>query len=980
MNRIVTSIVVFASAAALLCGAEFKLTDNGKAASSIILRKNASDIEKHAAKELSVFLGKISGGEKPVIGIAPVKGKYPIYLELTDDKRVGEEGFKIIAKKDALRITGKEPVGVLYGVYEVLKKDGGIWWLLPGKDGEYFTVKPTITVKEGERIKNPDFAYRSLSGVCMNSGSVTMDTWDWGVRNNMRFRLGYRTGKGIPEKMRERGIISKVGGHCYTTMMTGWVVNVPKGVKYKDHVDNLFKEHPEYFPLINGKRKVTYYMGNEPQPCTSNKEVIKRIAENIILWVKRAEKLSGGARVDIDFGSNDSVEWCECEKCVALDPPGERKVGKKSTRNWIFTNEVAKEIRKKLPGMKIWGWSYANFTPVPTGVSLSSDVGGVMLANHYRCWKHALDDKNCVTNGKYLDYNGSWNKMGRPLFSYEELIRAGNLFLPVEKEWAETMKFYAKNMKNFAGTVTEVCCPDGTYSSVFKNYNNLNNWVMMWQAMYMGMAFHWDVNGDIEAIYEKINSLYYGKGWEGGMKEFRKYLHSLYINAGGCWGFGHSTPVGKFLDVPGAKEKLYKYLASAEKAAAKDPDKRALAHVKKVKEYFERTWVKAYNDYISNFREIKAYPLKGKIIIDGKLDEADWKNADGVTRFRKAYSQNNELAAFQTSVKTAYDKKYFYIGVECLEEDVKNLKETVKEFDGPVWNDNGVEFFLNDPIMGGTYYQICVNSKGVYCDGIVVPGKSFDKRYNSNAEIRTSKAKDRYFIEMKIPASKLTGSDLLAGSMIRMNVFRVRVPSTGKGKKEHSTWSIGTPHNVETFHAVNLASQRSLNSNSKEVDARAWSNSSFNEVSRKKKLPKGWKTKSTKVPASWSFASAKGYIGSFEYQTHPGSSSNYYLTFSDGYIFNSCRLKSPVIAATCRLRGKGTLHFSMLRYTAKWRGLPTKFLHKISVDTKGKWETFRFEFPRPGTLDENHIFMIQTREKGTKFDLDDMYLVARDNN
>ena len=70
------------------------------------------------------------------------------------------------------------------------------------------------------------------------------------------------------------------------------------------------------------------------------------------------------------------------------------------------------------------------------------------------------------------------------------------------------------------------------------------------------------------------------------MKEFRKYLHSLYINAGGCWGFGHSTPVGKFLDVPGAKEKLYKCLASAEKAAAKDPDKRALAHVKKVKEYF----------------------------------------------------------------------------------------------------------------------------------------------------------------------------------------------------------------------------------------------------------------------------------------------------------------------------------------------------------------------------------------------------------
>ena len=119
-----------------LCGAEIKLTENGKSVSCIVLRKNAGVVEKHAAKELSVFLGKISGGAAPVIGLEPVKRKYPIYLELTLDKRVGEEGFRISADKKALRIAGKEPVGVLYGVYEVLKKDGGIRWLLPGEDGE----------------------------------------------------------------------------------------------------------------------------------------------------------------------------------------------------------------------------------------------------------------------------------------------------------------------------------------------------------------------------------------------------------------------------------------------------------------------------------------------------------------------------------------------------------------------------------------------------------------------------------------------------------------------------------------------------------------------------------------------------------------------------------------------------------------------------------------------------------------------------
>ena len=181
------TLILLCAASFMLAGAEFKLTEKGKAVSSIVLRKDASVVEKQAAKELSKYLGRISGGESPVIGKAPVKGKYPIYLELTSDKKVGEEGFKISSDKKALRIAGKESVGILYGVYEVLKKDGGIRWLIPGEEGEYFKVKPTITVKEGIRIKNPDFARRNIIAVGMRWNSLTWETWDWGVRNNMRF-------------------------------------------------------------------------------------------------------------------------------------------------------------------------------------------------------------------------------------------------------------------------------------------------------------------------------------------------------------------------------------------------------------------------------------------------------------------------------------------------------------------------------------------------------------------------------------------------------------------------------------------------------------------------------------------------------------------------------------------------------------------------------------------------------------------------
>ena len=93
--------VLLVCAAFILCGAEFPLMKNGKAVSCIVLQKNATPVEQHAADELAKFLAKISNGERPAIGTEPVKGKYPIYLELTKDKRVKEEGLKLSADKKA---------------------------------------------------------------------------------------------------------------------------------------------------------------------------------------------------------------------------------------------------------------------------------------------------------------------------------------------------------------------------------------------------------------------------------------------------------------------------------------------------------------------------------------------------------------------------------------------------------------------------------------------------------------------------------------------------------------------------------------------------------------------------------------------------------------------------------------------------------------------------------------------------------------
>ncbi|MBO4305273.1 MAG: DUF4838 domain-containing protein [Lentisphaeria bacterium] len=1001
----ILSVVLLVCISSLLWGGEFFLMKDGKAVSSIVLEKNASVVEKHAADELSKFLAKISGGERPGIGTAPAEGKYPIYIGLTDDPKVEAEGFKVSADKKGLFIQGKTPIGTVYGAYAVLKKFAGILWLLPGEDGEYFTIRPNISVPVTRIIENPDFKLRDISKVCMGWDCGVWDTWDWGLRQGMRFHSlsgVFNASKAQREGMLKRGIIAKVGGHCFSPLLV-YKEGLRTQAQIKKHAEEMFREHPEYFPIVKGKRVLTYHGGLQPQPCTSNPDVIRIVAANAAHIMKKAVQ-----PVALQFCNNDCTQWCECEKCLAQDPPEERKKGIVSTRYWLFANAVFKEVKKQFPEARFVGESYQNYSRAPKGVApyLGEGLESVLLSNHRHCWKHALNDRNCPTNRWYFEYNKEWNDMGIPLRTYEEFLYAGRQFIPAEKNFVDELKFFRKHLPNVTGMETEICCPDGKYNKRFNTYLNRNNWLMMWQTIYMAMHFHWNIHADYDKEYEKINSLFYGKGWEGGMREFRRLLTDLYMNASGCHGYGHSTPLGKFLDVPGAKDKLYKLLDASEKAASNDlaalekgagsgkeaqdklqqsakaavsgnvsdpgnraliHAKRALAHVKKVREFFEMTWIKEYEKYITSFRTVTAYPLMDKIVIDGRLDEKDWRNADVTTRFRDI--RTNALAKQQTAVKIAYDEDNIYIGIECeepLPEEKLHVLET--KHDGPIWDDNDVEIFLNDPILGSAYYQFIINSKGVLADGAANP--RFDKSYESGAEVKTSFGKGKYFMEIRIPAKSITGSKITPGTVLKMNVLRERKPAKGLPGQESSTWSSGTPHSVDTFHPVTFAAPRQVSSGNRTiVDTRLWKNGSFDEVNKSPRIYKHWNLHGSKtVPANWSFSNTKAYGGDMEYLLHKGSSTNYFVRLRKGFIFSAYALKNDEITVVYRAQGKGTLNFRVLRKNT------SQTIHKDEIDS-ADWKSFKFTFKRPGDKKEEQALILWPAVKGENYiDVDDIYL------
>ena len=979
MKRI-ASVILLTAIILPLAGKDIVLMEKGKSKCVIVKSDAKCPVQNHAAKELALYLGKIGNGEKPAITDKAVKGKAVITFQiLKKDKFLKDDGFRLTAKGNTITISALKGRGLLYGAYEILKRYGGIRWLIPGAEGEYYKVKSLIKVPEGKYEKNADFFIRKISAVCMNSNSPIWETWDWGMRNNMSIMPGswVQRNKKFNEFHLSRGSDLAAGGHVFSYLLTHRGIPDPvtgkvrNGKEQEEYEKKLFAEHPDYYPLINGKRVRIRHGGSEPQPCTSHPDVIERAAQWVVATTKRT-----GVPVVIGFGNNDYTKWCECKRCLASDVPSERAKGNISTRYWKFINAVNKRAKELDKNVLLQGWTYQNYSVVPEGVKPDLSIHSLMISNHSRCWKHALNDKNCPTNKWYYDYNKSWQDTGVPLFTYDMLSRAGTLFFPLEKVWVDTLKYYNKAMPNYQGMCTEISCPDGIYpASRYNVYAQTTQWKRMWQSMYMAMSFHWDVKGDYNKIYEEANSFYYGKGWEGGMRDFRKLLTKLYDDAAGCWGYAHSVPVGRYLDKPYAKEKLLKYLDAAEKAAAKDPDRRALKHCKETRNFFMETWVKAYDDYIKNYREIKAFPLMGKIVIDGKLDELDWKNADTNTRFTKAFGKG--LAKYQSIIKLAYDKDTLYIAGEFMEPDPKNVKVMPRKHDGATWEDNGVEIFLNDPIMGGTYYQLIINSDGVMCDGTHTPGqKGITRSYESQAKIKTKWEKDRWILEMSIPVKNITGSIFKPGTVIKMNVMRNR-GSVNRKENEHSTWSIGTPHSVEVFHPVTMAAPRTNHKTMhREMDTRLFRNGSFNETIQNGKKPKHWKVKDGLTPRHWFLSEPKNYGGELEMLLHPGTKNNYFARIKSGYIAQGHKVKDKKMRLSLRLRGKGSMRIFLLRYPGNWKGSrPSKTIAILNEINNPEWKQYIFDFDNPAIdAAENQILGLWITGKTSQIDIDDCYL------
>ncbi len=172
-------------------------------------------------------------------------------------------------------------------------------------------------------------------------------------------------------------------------------------------------------------------------------------------------------------------------------------------------------------------------------------------------------------------------------------------------------------------------------------------------------------------------------------------------------------------------------------------------------------------------------PAPAPVKIDGKLDAEEWSSAIEVSGF--TFSGKGLLANEQMVMRLLYDQKNLYLGVKCSESSMKTLVTEANVHDGPVWNDDSIEFFLDPRHDHEHYHQFAVNTIGTLYEAV-----GFDWMWNCQWEAAAQRGESAWFVEAAVPFAAFDMSGPSVGQIMGFNLNRERMAS---GSRELYNWA-----------------------------------------------------------------------------------------------------------------------------------------------------------------------------------------------
>jgi hypothetical protein len=395
---------------------DFILVDHGKSSYKIVLSNEASKSEKHAANELQHFIHLATDVKIPIINenddvarepqrifigtgnlLNRLFSAYEIFKQ-DEWQELGDEGFVIHTFSNGsdtpdIVIAGGRKRGTMYGVYTFLEHLGFRW----------YTNRKTW-FPEGDILRVPLLAEREKPAFLYRYPYIyeAFDL-DWGARNRINSRLDEIRG----------GRVSLQAHHTFERLIP----------------PSLFKEHPEYFPLIGGKR-VTGYV----QRCLTAPGIVELTATNMIQWMDSEPQQKYFA-----LGQNDYENYCLCPNCSTIM----EEEGSPAGLYIQYVNKVAEIVEKKHPNKYLVTFAYAFTEKPPKSVKPRQNVF-IQLAPIDICVSHPFTTCSDPASIKFKERFEGWSRLTDRMSVWHYVTDFRHLLMPFPdfKEFTEDIKTY----------------------------------------------------------------------------------------------------------------------------------------------------------------------------------------------------------------------------------------------------------------------------------------------------------------------------------------------------------------------------------------------------------------------------------------------------------------------------------------------------------------------------------------------------------
>jgi len=113
-------------------------------------------------------------------------------------------------------------------------------------------------------------------------------------------------------------------------------------------------------------------------------------------------------------------------------------------------------------------------------------------------------------------------------------------------------------------------------------------------------------------------------------------------------------------------------------------------------------------------RVIELSRIKTPPVLDGKMDDACWREIKPITGFL-AY-QTDKPAELPSVAHVAYDDSYLYIGIKCMTRKGARPVGRFRHHDSNVFHDDVVEIMIDPGYTKANYYQLAINAYGATFD------------------------------------------------------------------------------------------------------------------------------------------------------------------------------------------------------------------------------------------------------------------------